>query len=128
MSKILIVEDYDSLQKIYQMGLTLAGYEVEVAQDGAQALEMAGKQHYDLILLDILLPKKSGIKFLHEFQPKRRTPPVKVIAISNAPTQDIMEEAYKHGVDRFLTKLNVVPMEIADVIREVLAEKPAARA
>ena len=58
MKKILIVDDEYKIREIVRMNLELAGYECIEAEDGEEAIDIIGKQAIDLVLLDIILPKK----------------------------------------------------------------------
>jgi CheY-like chemotaxis protein len=118
-AKILIVEDYESLQKVYKAVLELEGYDVEVVDDGFIALDKAKDDAYDVILLDLLLPHMSGIEFLQAFQPKLH-PKTKVIICSNFTNAKFIQEANDLGVAQHLTKSNLSPKEIATVIANTL--------
>lgn len=67
MQRILVVEDDFDIQELLQNFLQEAGYEVAVANDGVEALSLFSGQRYDLIILDILLPKIDGYFQLHRF-------------------------------------------------------------
>ena len=121
MAKILIVEDYESLQKIYQAVLEQEGHDVEVLNDGFVALDRAKKGKFDLILLDLLLPHMSGIEFLQAFNP-RGHPRTKVIICSNFTNAKFIQQANELGVAHHLTKSNLSPQEIAVVIANTLKE------
>lgn len=121
MARILIVEDYESLQNIYGSVLRQEGHTVEVVNDGIVALEKAEKGTFDLILLDLLLPHMSGMEFLKSFRPKEH-PDVKVIICSNFTSPKYIEAANELGVSQHLTKSNVSPKEIAEVIDKTLVQ------
>lgn len=121
MARILVVEDYESLQTIYGAVLLQEGYEVEVVNDGFLALDKAKEGAYDVILLDLLLPHMSGMEFLHAFDPKSH-PKTKIIICSNFTNAKFVQEANELGVARNLTKSNLSPKEIAIVIANVLKE------
>jgi two-component system, OmpR family, alkaline phosphatase synthesis response regulator PhoP len=121
MPKVLVVEDYESLQKIYRAVLEQEGYEVEVVNDGFAALDKAKNGAYDLILLDLLLPHMSGMEFLHAFGPKQN-PGTKVIICSNFSNPKFIQEANELGVTHTLTKSNLSPKEIVEVINKTLKE------
>ena len=79
MARVLIVEDNPALQKIYVTLLTKEGYDVEFANDGKRALELANANVPDLILLDMMMPNLDGVGFLRAFDLKNRHPGVKVV-------------------------------------------------
>lgn len=121
MAKILVVEDYESLQKIYKAVLEQEGYDVEIVNDGFIALDKAKDGAYDLILLDLLLPHMSGMEFLHAFSPKQH-PSTKVVLCSNFSSPKFIQEANGLGVAHCLTKSNLSPKEVVDVITKTLKE------
>jgi len=67
-AKIAIIEDDDTLRKMYSMKFKRGGYAVIVASDGQEAVHIIKKQKPDLVLLDLLLPKKDGFEVLEEIR------------------------------------------------------------
>jgi CheY-like chemotaxis protein len=96
MTRILIVEDYASLQFLYRSALEAEKYEVRVAQDGDEALIMANKQEPDLILLDLLMPNQGGLEFLRAYNIKNH-PKVKIVVFSNMASPELYDEAKQLG-------------------------------
>jgi CheY-like chemotaxis protein len=121
MARILIVEDYESLQKIYRAVLEQAGHQVVVVNDGFVALDAAKKDEFDLILLDLLLPHMSGIEFLEAFEPPKH-PKTKIVVCSNFASDKFIQKANELGVAHHLTKSNLSPQEIAEVVLTTLKE------
>ena len=68
MKKILVAEDEKPLARALQLKLSKSGFEVRNAFDGAEALEAVTKDKFDLVLLDLVMPKTDGFKFLEELQ------------------------------------------------------------
>ena len=66
MSQVLVVEDYDDARTMVEMILQDAGYRVLLAADGQQALDLLETETPDVMLLDLLMPRKTGIEVLHE--------------------------------------------------------------
>ncbi len=122
MPRILIVEDYPSLRKIYQAALEHAGYDVAVAGDGAEALDEVAKNQPDLILLDLLMTKIGGLEFLRAYNLAEH-PGTKVIVFSNLASPELGLEAKELGASRYLTKSKFTPKELVDIVKETLAEK-----
>ena len=63
---ILIVEDEEALQTTLRLSLSLEGYDVSVASDGVSALRRVREEYFDLIILDIMMPKKNGIEVIYD--------------------------------------------------------------
>lgn len=121
---ILVVEDEQSLNEAYQMILRKAGYVVQVAYNGQEALEVAAMEDPDLILLDLRMPHMDGIEFLRRYNLKKDHPSVKVIVFSNYDMQKEIDEAYSLGADRYFMKALASPNELLQVVENTLA--PAA--
>src|SRR5881227_1744073 len=100
MRKLLIAEDDFFIRDIYSKVFALAGYDVHVAEDGALALDKIKTQAYDMILLDIMMPKLTGLEVLRSVRaldtPVKDTP---VFIITNLGQQNIIEDAFKMGMD-----------------------------
>lgn len=127
MRKILIAEDDFFIRDIYSEVFTLSGYEVHVAVDGADALEKLKNQTFDMVLLDIMMPKMTGIDVLKNLRtlpvPIKETP---VFIITNLGQQNIIEEAFKIGMDGYIIKSQVTPQQIVNEINTYFAGKDAA--
>jgi CheY-like chemotaxis protein len=118
--RILVVEDERSLNEVYQLILNREGYEVRAAYDGASALEITAEWQPDLILLDLRMPNMDGNKFLQQYDLAKH-PHVRVVIFSNYDTQPEIEEAYKHGADRFILKAMASPRELVKIVEDTLA-------
>jgi CheY-like chemotaxis protein len=82
MKKILLVDDSKFLRLATERALARAGYEVSTATDGEQAIELAGIEHPDLILLDLLLPKIPGPEVLKSLKKDPKTADIPVVVFS----------------------------------------------
>ena len=78
--KILVVEDEESLARFIELELIHEGYDVEKAEDGRRALELALSADFDLILLDIMLPELNGLEVLRRLQKEKNTPVILLTA------------------------------------------------
>jgi DNA-binding response OmpR family regulator len=74
--RVLVVEDEPGVAQFIVQGLTESGYAVDVARDGQSGLEYSLAADYDLIVLDIMLPKMSGLEMLHEIRELGKKTPV----------------------------------------------------
>lgn len=121
--KILIVEDELALNEAYEIILKKDGHKVFVAYDGEQALKLADSLEPDLILLDLRMPRVSGIEFLEKYQLIKKHPAVKVIVFSNLDSQKEIDKAYNLGAHRYMLKAWASPKELIKLVRETLAIK-----
>jgi DNA-binding response OmpR family regulator len=100
--RILVVEDEEKVARFIRKGLEAEGYEVEIASDGKAGEKMARTESHDLILLDVLLPKKDGFEIVRDLRRDEiRTPVLMLTARSNA--EDVVN-GLDQGADDYLTK------------------------
>jgi len=125
--KILIAEDDFFIRDIYSKVFSQGGYEVVVAADGEEAILRIKEKQFDLILLDIMMPKLSGLDVLRQL--RAMTAPVKdtpVFILSNLGQQNIIQEAFKIGMDGYMIKSQMTPQQIVDEINSYFqGKKPA---
>ncbi len=98
---ILIVEDEDSFVEALTVGLNREGFRVEVAQDGAQALARFQEVRPDVVLLDLMLPRVSGIDVCREI---RKTSTVPIIMVTAKSAEIDMVVGLEVGADDYITK------------------------
>lgn len=91
MKKILIVEDDEAQQLLYETEISNMGYEIAVARDGVEAVEMVKSEKPDLVVLDLMMPRKHGLEALRE------------ILSSNPAIPVIINTAYSHYKDDFMS-------------------------
>lgn len=123
MANILLVEDDLRLKDTYDIIFKKEGHNVVRAVDGEDALEKVKDFEPDLILLDLMMPKKNGLEFLAEYDPKNKHPNVKVVVFSNMSMPDEMDKAYELGATKYLLKSSVSPKEIADIVAETITSQ-----
>lgn len=118
--KILVVEDEKFLIKIYNMKLRNEGFEVSMAEDGAEAVKKATNEKMDLIMLDLVLPKVNGLEVLEHIRKSPMNKDTSVIILSNLSQDEFMDKARRLGVTDYFTKANSSLSEIVTRIREKL--------
>ncbi len=104
MSKILIIEDEEILAKILQEKFKAANFESEVAGDGDVALAIARKFAPDIIVLDLILPKKDGFQVLKELKSDSGLKKVPVIILSNLGQEEEIKKGFALGAADYLVK------------------------
>ncbi len=100
--RILVVEDEKKVAGFIKQGLEEEGYAIDVAWDGSEGLSMALDGVYDLIILDINLPKLDGLKVLQEFRQSRGKTPVLLLTVRAAIEDKVL--GLDTGADDYLTK------------------------
>jgi CheY-like chemotaxis protein len=118
MPKILIVEDEKALAEAYKTILERHKYDVTLAFDGEEALTILEQQEPDLMLLDMKLPKMSGLDILRNLDMERFQ--TKVIVFSNQDAQADIDEAFKLGAKRYLLKSWAAPQDLVRIVEEAL--------
>jgi len=122
--RILLVEDDRHLRRACAESLRRSGCTVIAAADGAEGLRAAGKETPDLILLDVLLPRLSGLEVLREIKSDPATRDIPVLVISNSSKPQDIEELMRLGAVDYLVKSNLSLSELTERVVRLLA-KPA---
>ena len=118
--KILIIEDEEIMLDLLQRKLSNNGYEISVARNGEDGVKMIKEIKPDLILLDIIMPKMSGMEVLEEMQKDKEVQSIPVIIISNSGQPVELDRAKKLGVRDWLIKTEFDPQEVVDkVVRQI---------
>lgn len=120
MAKILIIEDDLSLQKTLAEYLGSENFEVRSASDGESGLAMALSEKPDLILLDIILPKKDGHEVLQAVKADEKTKNIPVVLLTNLDGISDVEKALELGATTYLVKADYKLEEIVVKIKDIL--------
>ena len=120
--KILFVEDEPNLQKTLSKILEEENYQVIHALDGEIGLSMAKKEKPDLILLDLILPKKAGFEVLQELKNEPETMEIPVIVLTNLESPDDVEKALELGAKTYLIKSNYNLEEILQKVEAAIKQ------
>jgi DNA-binding response OmpR family regulator len=120
--KIVIIEDEQPIADAMQTGLNEAGYEAVTAYDGEEGLNKVKEVLPDLILLDLLLPKKDGLTVLHELREDEKTKDIPVLILSQLSDTNKISEGVSLGVVGYLVKVDFSLAEVVDKVKEVLGD------
>lgn len=119
MAKILLIEDDQILQAMYQKQLQSAGHQVIRAGDGKTGLELAQSNHPDLILLDIMLPGGlNGFDVLERLKQDQKTKAIAVLMLTNLESEE--KVAKDIGASGYLVKLKSKPADVLAKVTELL--------
>jgi len=121
--KILIVEDEPILSDLLFQFLNEEGFEVKMAQTAEEGIKRAKEFFPDLILLDILLPGKSGYEFLLEIKKDEKLSLVPVIVLSNLGQEEEIQKSLSLGAKEHLIKANLTLEEIVKKIKEIIDQE-----
>lgn len=125
MKRILFVEDDLMIIRIYRGSFQSQGYEVEVATDGHAALECLKKNTPDVVVLDLQLPKVDGVEVLKQIRAQPATKQLPVIVFSNAFLGKLVEDAWKAGATKCLTKASCTPKQFLKILETTLGSAPS---
>lgn len=118
--KILIAEDEQDLREALFVTLAAHGYEVVVAKNGEEALEMAYVERPDLVVLDLMMPKKNGHEVLEELRKDEWGATAKVLVLTSQGDMDTLSETLEKGGHDYLVKSDWSLEEIAVKVRGIL--------
>jgi two-component system copper resistance phosphate regulon response regulator CusR len=123
--RILLVEDESKVANFIQKGLNSERYAVDVADNGEAGLELAQAYHYDLLILDLMLPKLDGTQVLNRLRRSDSTVPVLVLTARDSVQDKVTN--LENGADDYLTK----PFAFAELmarVKALLRRGPVSRA
>jgi len=119
--RILIAEDEKPMAKTLKAKLEASGFEAEIVEDGEKAIEILTQQKFDLILLDLMMPKKDGFAVLEELKAKGNKTPI--IVSSNLSQKEDFDRAKEMGADDYFVKSSVQINEVIDHVNKILKLK-----
>ncbi len=123
MKKVLIIEDDASMANLLQSNLQTEGIGATYAQDGVEGLERITKEKPDLILLDILIPKKGGKEVLVEIRSHIETEKIPVIILTNVgDDMNTISDAIALDAPDYFVKVNTSIRTIVERVKERLEE------
>lgn len=116
---ILLVEDEENLQEALKLNLELEGYSVSCCGDGSSALKMIHQEHFDLIILDVMLPEINGIEVCESIRLQNLSLPILILSAKNSSADRVL--GLKKGADDYLTKpfnLEELLLRVDNLIRK----------
>ena len=123
--KILLVDDSDVMLLTHKMVIGRTGlYELIIAKDGQQAVERAVAERPDLILLDVVMPRMTGLEALEELRSREETRETPIIMVTTRSEAANVEQAYRWGCNDYVTK-PVDPVELIAKIESLLGGRPS---
>ena len=115
--RILLVEDDVALAGMYQRRLEHSGHEVAVAHDGESGLARIRDERFDLVFLDIGLPKIDGIAVLEAVRADAQLTKLPVVILSNYDEPEMVARSRELGVLEYIVKAHTTPGQVADKVR-----------
>jgi len=122
MKKILIIEDNQIVANVYSNKLAVEGYQTEVALDGESGLKIMRTFQPDILILDLMLPKMSGVDVIKEIRSEADFAKMPIVVFSNTYLTNLIQEAWKAGANKCLSKASCSPKEILDIVRQTVGD------
>ncbi len=114
--KVLIAEDEKELLDLYVTLLQQEGYDVDHASDGEVALKKISENTYDLILLDIIMPKMDGLQVLDSLKKNTKLPSGKVVLLTNLGQDLVVAKALEYNVRGYIVKSDYTPEQLLNEV------------
>lgn len=119
MTRILVAEDERDIRELIAFTLRFAGFDVMLATNGAEAVEMAEASPPDLIILDVRMPKMSGYEACRRLKENPRTSAVPVVFLSAKGQESEIQQGLASGADEYILK-PFAPDELIQQVRDIL--------
>jgi CheY-like chemotaxis protein len=113
-TRILLIEDDKFLKRACEVGLKKRGFTVITANDGEEGLQKARAESFDLILMDMLMPKLSGMETLEALKKEEQTRGIPVVILSNSSLDTDMQRAMELGAAGYMVKASLSLQELGD--------------
>ncbi|HEU5125747.1 MAG TPA: response regulator [Verrucomicrobiae bacterium] len=127
MNKILLIEDDQLVANIYRNKLVVAGFQVEVANDGESGYELIHSFRPDAVLLDLMLPRLPGIDLIRKVRAESDFAHLPMLVFTSTYLTSMVQEAWKAGATKCLAKSSCTPAQVIDTLKSILnitPEKP----
>ena len=119
--QILIIEDDPGLADLYRRELAKLGIEAALTADGEAGLDQALTKPFDLILVDLMLPKMDGLTILEQIRHEPKVKTVPIVMLSNLAEDSTVQQALKLGVNGYLVKSQYSPEQVAAEVLKYLS-------
>jgi CheY-like chemotaxis protein len=121
--RVLLVEDDRFLRRACEASLRQLGLTVTTAADGEEGLRLARSERPDIILLDMLMPKLSGLEVLRALRSDEATRSMPVLILSNSSREQDIAEVTRLGVSGYFVKSNLSLQELGELVGRVLDDQ-----
>lgn len=120
--KVLIIEDDDHISKVYQIKLGKEEIDTVIARDGEEGVSMVSSEKPDLVLLDLMIPKKDGFVVLEEVKKTELGKKIPILVLSNLGQENDIKRAVGLGAADYFVKVNLSIQEIIDKVKQYLGK------
>lgn len=123
--KVLLVEDEEFIRDLFKRQLDLSGFTTDAFANGQDGLAAIGKNAYDLVLLDIMLPDINGLQILQNIRSNPTTKGVAVVLLTNLGQDAVIKQGFELGADGYLVKAAYTPDQIVQEVKNIMQKKNA---
>jgi two-component system, cell cycle response regulator DivK len=120
-ARILVVDDYQDAREMYAELLQHSGYDVITAKDGMEAVDLASRAPFDLVILDLAMPRMDGIAVIRTLRSRKATEDIPIITVSALVGSGMHSSVLEAGADAALDK-PCLPLEMERSVRRWLAQ------
>jgi DNA-binding response OmpR family regulator len=118
--RVLCIEDERFIGELYARAIQKAGYDIKVVIDGREGLKEAQTNHYDIILLDLMIPNMTGMEILKELRnPSQSTLKAKIIITTNLEQKEETRAAIEQQADGYLIKAEITPRQLVSILDSI---------
>lgn len=122
--RVVVVEDDLDLQFLYKLKLEREGFDVRIASNGEQGLDVIKDFQPHIILLDLMMPVMGGAEMLARLRSEDWGSDVRVIILTNISKDEAPQALRFLRVDRYIVKAHHTPAQVIDIVHEVLGKRP----
>lgn len=119
---VLLVEDETDIRQVYAEVLRDAAFIVVEAKDGEEALALAKSNNWDILLLDIMLPKKDGLEVLKQIRATESFSKRPIVLLTNLGREAIIKEGFELGANGYLIKSEMTPDQVVAEVKGFLSK------
>ncbi len=120
--KLILIEDEQSIRELYKRQFDLSGFQTDAFGNGKDGLAALSQNHYDIMLLDIMLPDINGLQILKEVKSNEKTKEMPVFMLTNLGQEVTIKEGFALGAESYLIKSSYTPDQIILEINNALAK------
>jgi len=121
---LLVVEDEQAIAQMYSDRFKMAGFDVDVAHEGAEAISKMVAERPNAVLMDILMPGLSGTEAVEQAKANPATRNIPIVMLTNYPDSIDLKNALKLGAAGYIIKSESTPEQVVAKIQKILAPKP----
>lgn len=123
--KIAIIEDDPAIVEMYKVKMVKEGYEVKTAGDGNEGIALINEFNPDVVMLDLMMPNKTGIEMLEELRGKPGGNQVKVMVLTNVGDDATTSQVYRLAPMDYIVKSEMTPQQVFERVQQVLERDPS---